>query len=394
VVPLLGLAVIINYIDRGALGVAAPLLKDEFHLSATALGLITSAFFLSYAPGQVFAGWLCERIGPYVTLTLGAVIWSAATALSGLAPSFAALLGLRVILGVGESAAFPASSSIIAAHLPAHRKGFANGLVMSGTALGPAAGAFAGGLMMAAWGWRLAFVVFGLLSLLWLAPWALAARGQARREVPQHAGRSPSVMDVVRRPELWGAIAGHLAFNFTFYFFIIWAPLFLVKDRGFSMSRMAVVGAQIYLTYAVSLLALGAMSDGLIARVGRAGLIYKLMLVIGFGVVAASFGLAAVGHGPMGIAGLFGAAIGFGALTPSNYSLGQTLAGPRAGGVWMGLQNGIGNVGGIIGPVVVGMILDSAAGWDGAFAAASAIAVTGAASWILLVGKVEPIDWQ
>lgn len=394
VAPLLALAVFINYVDRGNLGVAAPLLKDELRLSGTGLGVVISAFYWSYAPGQIISGWLAERVGPFRTLAAGLAIWSLATALTGLASSFALLLGLRVLLGVGESAAFPCASQIIASRLPDSRKGRANALIMTGTALGPAAGAWAGGLMMARWGWRPSFVVFGLISLVWLIPWGLAARGEARAPVaPEHPGRSPGMLEVAKRPELWGAVTGHLMFNLAFYFLISWMPLFLVKVRGLSMSGMAVMGAAIYLAYAASLTVMGRAADALVARGADAGLLHRRFLVGGFLMVAVSFGLAAMGNGAFALMGLFGAAAGFGALTPSNYTLGQILAGPKAGGVWMGLQNGLGNVGGIVGPIVVGVILDSRFGWDGAFAWASGMAVLGALSWIFIVRRVAPVEW-
>src|SRR5580693_5139823 len=121
VVPLLALAVFINYVDRGNLATAAPLLKDELHLSASQIGLLFSAFFWTYIPSQLLAGWLAERINAYRTMALGVAIWSLATAATGLATGFAALIALRLLLGLGESAAFPCSSKLLAEHLPRNR---------------------------------------------------------------------------------------------------------------------------------------------------------------------------------------------------------------------------------------------------------------------------------
>jgi len=149
IIPLLALAVFINYVDRGNLPTAAPLIKDELHLSSVQVGVLISAFFWTYTPFQVLAGWLGERINPYRTLAIGLAIWSVATVLTGLATTFAAILALRLLLGLGETAAFPCSSKIIAQHLPAHRLGGANALIAQGLSLGPAFGTFAGGLVMA-----------------------------------------------------------------------------------------------------------------------------------------------------------------------------------------------------------------------------------------------------
>ena len=157
VVSLLALAIFINYVDRGNLATAAPLIKDELKLSGTQLGLLFSAFFWSYVPSQILAGWLSERINAYRTLALGVALWSIATAASGLATGFASLIVLRLLLGVGESAAFPCSSKLLAYHLPEHKLGHANGLIAMGLALGPAFGTFVGGMLMAQYGWRAVF---------------------------------------------------------------------------------------------------------------------------------------------------------------------------------------------------------------------------------------------
>src|SRR3982750_4832664 len=168
---LLGAAVFLNYVDRGAIGIAAPKMKDELGLSAEAYGLVFSAFFWIYAPVQFFAGWLCDRFSVYKLMAGGILLWAASTLLMGLAGGFASLLVLRVMLGVGESISFPGSSKIIARHVPAERRGVANAAIASGLALGPAAGTLAGGLILGQWGWRVIFLAFGLATLLWLLPW-------------------------------------------------------------------------------------------------------------------------------------------------------------------------------------------------------------------------------
>ena len=122
---LLGAAVFLNYVDRGAIAVAAPVMKDELGLSATDFGLAVSAFFWVYAPVQLFAGWLCDRFSVYKLMSAGILLWAASTLLMGFVGGLASLLVLRIMLGVGESIAFPGSSKIIARHVPAERRGVA-----------------------------------------------------------------------------------------------------------------------------------------------------------------------------------------------------------------------------------------------------------------------------
>src|SRR6202451_3729399 len=126
VVFLLSLSVFINYIDRSNLSIAAPLLKDELHLSASQLGTLLSAFFWTYACMQIPAGWLVDRFDVKWVLAAGFVLWSAATAVTGMLHGFAALLTIRVILGVGESVAFPSYSKILATYFDKSRRGSAN----------------------------------------------------------------------------------------------------------------------------------------------------------------------------------------------------------------------------------------------------------------------------
>lgn len=208
VVPLLALAVFINYVDRGNLATAAPLIKGELALSSTQVGFLISAFFWTYTPGQLLAGWLTERINAYRTLAAGLALWSLATLLSGFATSFMGLFALRLLLGVGESAAFPCSSKLIAQHVPAHKLGGANGLIVMGLSLGPAVGIFFGGLLMAELGWRGVFVLFGALSILWLWPWLAATRRLSADAATLEEGVCPSFRDILARPECWAPAWG------------------------------------------------------------------------------------------------------------------------------------------------------------------------------------------
>ncbi len=169
-VLLLGAAIFLNYVDRGAIGIAAPLMKSDLGLSEEAYGVVFSAFFWIYAPVQLFAGWLCDRFSVYKLMAIGILIWAGSTFLMGFAGGFASLLVLRIMLGVGESISFPGSSKIIARHVPPERRGIANAAIAAGIALGPAAGTLAGGLILRSWGWQTIFLVFGVVTLIWLLP--------------------------------------------------------------------------------------------------------------------------------------------------------------------------------------------------------------------------------
>src|SRR5213082_702997 len=215
---LLAAALFINYVDRGAVPTAAPLIQSELGLSASQLGVLFSAFFWSYALLQLPVGWLAERYGAHRVLAIGLTVWACATMLVGLAHSFVVLLGLRLLLGIGESAGFPCLSNLLATVMPVKSLGRANGIVACGYLFGPAVGAYCGGLIMAHYGWRATFWVFGGLSLLWLLPWSRVRLPQ--RAVQTSADDAPTLGVLLRQPSLWGTSLGLFSSNYTFYFML------------------------------------------------------------------------------------------------------------------------------------------------------------------------------
>ena len=397
VIPLLALAVFINYVDRGSLPTAAPLIKDELNLTGVQLGVLISAFFWTYTPGQVLAGWLGEKINPYRTLALGLAIWSIATAVMGVATGFAMILALRLLLGLGETAAFPCSSKIIAQHVPPHQLGAANTQISLGLSLGPAFGTLTGGLLMAAVGWRGSFLIFGLVSLVWLIPWWLATRhtsAAANAAPAEDESDVPSFRAIIARPELWGAGLGHFAGNYGFYFVISWLPLYLVKVQGYSITNMAKIGALVYVTYAVGAVVSGQLTDLWMRRGASANLARKTFAVGSTAAAAAALGLCAIGSPAMAVVCIFLASFALGVLSPNVFAIGQTLAGPRAAGKWVGVQNCLGNVAGIVAPLITGYLMDSAGGFPAAFVVAGGVTLLGVVGWGLVIPKIKAVDWD
>ena len=392
-VLLVTVAVFINYIDRGNLSTAAPLIQNELRLSATQLGTLLAAFYYSYVLCMPATGWLAERFGAKRVLAAGITVWSLATVLTGFAGSFAALLALRLMLGVGESVAFPCASKVLANAVAVDRLGMANGVLGFGYLLGPAVGTLLGGLMMARYGWRPVFVIFGVLSLLWLWPWrgaevqSAAARADERTLTPGSMGL------ILRQRALWGAAVGQFASNYTYYFILSWLPFYLVKARGFSIASMAMIASWAYLLNAVSALATGSLQDRWI-RAGRSTtLVYK-------GVMGSSHVLAVacmVGMVSLpeqgSVAALFVFGIISGASYPGLFAIPQIVAGPNATGRWVGLQNAAGNVAGLIAPLITGVIVDLTGGFGLAFALAAIVNILGFMGWVFILPEVRPLDW-
>ena len=393
VVLLLAAAVCINYVDRGNLATAAPLIQDELHLSSTQLGFLLSAFFWTYVTAMTPAGWLAERYGARRVLAGGVAIWSVATLLTGLANGLIMLLLLRLLLGLGESTAFPSASKALASEVPQSQLGLANGVFSFGYLVGPAVGTFLGGMLMAKVGWRPVFVLFGCLSLLWLWPWLRTPHRPTAKPVAVMGG-APSFAQILRQRGLWGASLGHFSSNYNFYFILAWLPVYLVKARGFSMETMAAIAGGAYLINAICALLMGWATDKW-CRAGRSpDLIYKgvmaLTHLVSIGCMAGMVLLPVNGS----IACLFAYEVVCGLSSPGVYAIPQILAGPLAAGRWVGVQNTCGNIAGIVAPALTGLLIDWSGNFVSAFTLAAAVNVLGLAGWLFILPKIAPVNWQ
>ena len=392
-VLLLGAAVFLNYVDRGSIAVAAPLMKGELGLTNTQFGTAVSAFFWVYAPVQLFAGWLCDRFSVYKLMAAGIVLWAGSTLLMGLVGGFLSLLVLRTMLGVGESIAFPGSSKIIARHIPPERRGMANAAVAAGLALGPAVGTLAGGLIVASWGWRAMFFAFGLATLIWLVPWQQTVRGLS---TDGHLDGGPRVAlrELIGKWSLWAMSIGHCAGNYCFYFMLAWLPLYLTKERGFTITQMTLLATIGYAVQGVCALTYGRFSDWWTSSGRSEALCRRWMMVASQALAAiAILGLGFSEHAlPIALFLCIGGAA-TASLSLNLYAVAQMFAGPRASGTWVGVQNSLGNISGIFGPIITGIIVDRA-GYGSAFVLTAAVAAFGAIWWAFGVPRIQQVGLE
>jgi len=393
VLILLALSAFINFVDRGNLSIAAPMLRDELGFSLAQLGILLSSFFWTYASFQLVSGWLVDRFEASWVIAGGFFLWSAATAATGFVHTFMLLFLLRLLLGMGESVAYPSYSSILARHYPESQRGFANSVIITGFYAGPAFGLFLGGILMGRYGWRPFFIILGLASFAWLVPWLRwmprGQSGQGNSGVP-----APDIFEILSVPSVWGTFASLFFLNYLQYFFITWLPFYLVRGRHFSMDRMAVIAGGSYLSCAVTAAICGRLSDWWIARGASPTLVRKTFTSGGMA-GAAIFALAAVLTGP----GFSTAAVilttSFLGMSSSNvWAITQTLAGPQAAGRWTGLQNFVGNFAGILAPALTGFLLDRTGNFFWPFAITAVMCLLGAGSWIFLIGPVKQVAWS
>ena len=391
-VILLGLSILLNSVDRGALGVAAPLMKSQLGLSATQFGLAASAFFVTYGALQPVTGWLCDRVSVYRLLAFGVALWALSTMLTGWVSGLTTLVLLRLTLGIGESFAFPSASKIIASHVPAAQRGLASAAIGVGLALGPALGTLAGGAILARSGWRPIFITFGAVTLLWLVPWFLAVR-TLPKPVEMVRPAPFAYRALLAQKALWWLGFGQVTANYCFFFMSTWLPLYLVTGRGLSIATMTVFATLTFAVQAVSAIVVGYLSDRLVALGRDEGAVRRGILVATQVALAIGISGLAFATSPAAVLGwlLFtGAAMGCG--PGMVYAISQMFAGPRLTGSWVGVQNALASLSGILGPVVTGLIVDASGSYFGAFVFAAAVSALGALLFAFALPPIREID--
>src|SRR5215217_477883 len=278
-VALLSFALLINYIDRGSIGIAAPLIQTEFHLSASQMGWVLAAFFWAYAPMQPLMGWLADRVGAERVLVSGFCVWSIATVLTGLATGFAMLFAFRLLMGMGESVAYPSAAKLLATHVEPRHRARSMGSVVLGAIVGLTVGAFLGGWLLGHYGWRVMLISLGGASLVWLIPW-FGLWGRRTTSAPAVAQAGPTTRAVLGQRALWAGMLGSFCISYAFTFCLTWMPLYLVQERGMSLTAMTQVAGSTFIADGVGTMLSAWIVDKWIARGGSANVAYKTVLAV------------------------------------------------------------------------------------------------------------------
>ncbi len=389
---LLAICALINYVDRGNLSIAAPLLKDELRISVTQLGILLSGFFWTYTAMQFVSGWLVDSLDANRVIAVGFLLWSLTTAATGLVRGFTMLLAMRLMLGVGESVMIPACSKILGLHLPEHHRGFANGVLQGAWSFGPAVGTLGAGLLMARFGWRPVFIGIGLTSLAWVPAWIKwmpRAGAMARSLVTV-----PGFADILRQRSFWGVCAGHFSVNYLAYFMLTLLPFYLVRERHLSMQTMAKIASAYYAIEGLSAITTGWFSDFFIRRNYTPTLVRKSAMAIGHIVAAIALAGCATATSHLYLLCLVAVGIGCGTARAGPFAFSQTLAGSHATGKWTGLQNGFANLSGVVAPALTGFLVDRTGTFLAPLAIAAAVLLAGGFAWVFVVGPVEQVSWK
>jgi MFS family permease len=394
ILVLLVISVTINYLDRGALSVAAPAISRELSFSPSQMGLLFSVFFWSYSTLQLVGGWLVDRYPVRWVYAGGFFAWSLSTVSVAFLGSLPGLAAARLFLGAGESVAYPAFSKFLAQEFREDRRGMANAAIDAGSKIGPALSILLGGVVVARFGWRALFLSAGLISLLWLLPWLAWTRSGSAAAAPS-GSRGPGWAEILTKREAWGTSLGMFSLGYGWYFLLSWLPTYLVRERGLSVESMAVLGSLPFWTMAASSLTAGWAADRWIRAGAEAGRIRLLFVTSGLLLCGMMMLPVALVRTPaMSIALVTGACLCLGLFSSNCWAVTQTLAGPDAAGKWTAIQNTIGNFGGVASPLLTGWIVDRTGSFVISFLVTSSILFAGAAVYLLMVRKVVPVTWS
>ncbi len=391
---LLVAGMIICYAQRGALGVAAPVMIKELHLSNTVMGVLLSAFFWCYAFMQIPSGWLVDRFGVRKTYALGFLIWSIASAGTGVAGSLAALVLLQVLMGVGQSVAFPASARAVANWFRNSERGTVTACYLSGVRLGQAFIGFIGVYLLANYSSKFFFLVISLVPIIWLLPWhkflSKWERPLTLSVSPESAENKRSISFLgsfllLKDRTVLGIFLGFFAFDYVWFVYTRWLSGYLVIERGFTPSETGFWTSVPYVIMSVMILLSGAASDLLIRRGYCEIRVRKMFIVSGLAIALLIVPAGLVENKITAVWLLSISLCGLGICAPNTWTLTQTVCSRNLVGTVSGIQNFGGNIGGIIAPALTGFIADKAHSFAPALTVCGAILVVGIFSYMFLI---------
>ncbi|MDR3097207.1 MAG: MFS transporter [Paraburkholderia sp.] len=402
------LAIAVNYIDRANLAVAAPHIMKEFGLGPASMGLLLSGFFWTYAVMQLPFGWFVDRVGARLALPLAVGWWSVFTAATAGAGGFAAMFGCRLMLGVGEAGAYPSCAKLVSQWFERDERALATSIFDSGSRVGSALSLPVVAAIIAAWGWKASFVITGALGLVWIVGWAMIyrepaaqaafARGQASAaDAATGAQARPASAirwtTLFRYRTVWGMMLGFFCLNFVIYFFITWFPSYLVEARGFSLKSLGTLGTLPAIASIPGGWLGGWISDTLVRR-GWSLTAARKTCIVGGMLLSSVITLTAVAPGIYEMLALFAVAYAsLAAAAASIWSLPADVAPtPQHVASIAGIQNFASNLAGIALTTFTGIMLQLTKGsFTIPLVVAGGFCVLGAASYLLLVGRVEPL---
>ena len=388
---LLCMMYLITYIDRVNISTAASVIKTEFGLSNTQLGLIFSAFAYPYAIFQIIGGWVGDRFGPRRTLFACGLIWAVATILTGFASGIVSLFLCRVLLGFGEGATFPTATRAMQYWTPAGRRGFAQGLTHSFARFGNAVTPPLVAWLMVLLNWRAAFIIIGVVSLTWVFVWFWYFRDDPK----EHPAITEAELAMLPRrdasttrpivpwrslvPRILPVTIVYFCYGWTLWLFLSWIPLFFINSYKLDVKQSAIFSLGVFLAGVIGDTLGGVVSDWLFHKTGNVRFARLSVILTGFVGAFVSLVPMLYIHDLNTIAlclssGFFFAELIIGPI----WSIPMDIA-PKYSGTGSGIMNTGSAVAAIVSPVVAGILIDKTGNWELPFIVTMGLLALGAA---------------
>jgi ACS family hexuronate transporter-like MFS transporter len=377
---------------------------EEFSLSNTQYGFITSGFLLAYAVGQLFSGPVIDRLGTKPSFSWATGLWSIAGILHATCQGFLSLFSARVLLGLFEGANFPAGLKAIAEWFPARDRSMAVGIL----AVGPGLGAIIAPPLFAFityyLGWRWSFIIAGLIGFIWIAIWRWAYDApESHKRLSSHeyqlivanrindgASDRISWRAAIRDQKVLGLMLSRFVADGAFYFFIFWLPTYLAQERGFNILEIGLTAWIPFLAADLGSLAGGWVSSQLLRRGFSLNFTRNAVIWIGSMMVLAGIPAIFVNSAIMAIALISTAmfaiqfkAAAFFALPADLYPKSQVAT------IW-GMFGAAGSIGGMVFGAAIGWMVDS---WSymPVFICAGLMHIVSALIINMFIPRIEPV---
>jgi ACS family glucarate transporter-like MFS transporter len=390
--------VIINFIDRVNLSIAAPAIAKQFQWDAATMGWVFSAYLWTYTICLIPCGWLVDRMGTRLVSSVSIVVWSASAMLTGAVTNFTNMIAVRLGLGVGEAAAMPACNKVIRQWFPSSERAFATAIFHSGVFVSVAiANPLVAWLVLHS-GWRWSFVIVGALGFVWLFCWRrwfqvpeqcswlpepereLILRHRDYVTDAPHSNLWAVTATLLRQKTMWGLALTEGCVNYMNYLFLSWLPSYLIHDRGMTLMQAGLYGTIPYIVGVGLELFFGRMSDRILTpdRLKKGGRRNQVTLFL---ILSSVILLISVVHTKWAILALISLALSFNTTTVTfMYSLTNDLVeDPHIAGAAFGVMLVGGNLFGMAAPVVTGYLVKATGNFTSAFGLSGLVALAGAA---------------
>ncbi|WP_322087934.1 MFS transporter [Burkholderia sp. BCC1999] len=386
----------ITYLDRVNVSTAAAGFGREFGLNKTEIGLVFSAFAYPYLVFQIIGGWVSDRFGARRTLLACGLLWAVATLLTGMAGGLASLLAARLLLGLGEGATFPAATSAMSRWVPREKRGFAQGITHAFSRVGNAVAPAAVVAVMAVYGWRESFYICGVISIVWVAVWALVYTEHPK----DHPRITQAELDALPPPKQkpatvpWGPLFRRMmpvtivyfCYGWTLWLFLSWIPQYFLHSYDLDLKKSAVFASAVFFAGVIGDTLGGIVTDRIYARTGslkraRSWMVSICMLLtllallpllfmhdlyVSMACLAAGFFFAEMTIGPM-------------------WAVPMDIA-PEYSGTASGMMNSGSALAAILSPVISGFVIDRFGSWELPFIGSMVLMGVG----VLLAFRMQP----